>query len=299
MIRGLIGLSVCLVLGLPVAGTAAPLEGKRSPGEIVAAAPDAAWRAVDPDDLLIIELETGRVVIELSSHLAQGQVTQMKGLAREGYFDGMPFHRVIENFVAQAGDVTADRVPETVPLTIPGEFDEPAPDGLPFTPLGNPDGYAPEAGFIDGMPAARDPQTGTVWLTHCTGALAFGRDDAPDSAGTEFYIMLQPHRYLDRNLSVFGRILRGSEHIQALPRVTSYAFDTPQGGSEPAIIERLTLASALPEDDRPRLEVFDTGHPLFADLLDARRNRPEGFWVYRPDHIGLCAMPIPVRDGGS
>ena len=298
--RLMTSLTVLAALAAPVAAPAAAqadaLEGKRSYGEILEAAPADAWRTVDPADVIVIELDTGSVILELSRHLAQGQVAQMKGLAREGYFDGLPFHRVIENFVAQAGDVTQERTPETMPLTVKAEFDEPAPAGLPFAPLGNFDGYAPEAGFIDGMPAGRDPETGRVWLAHCTGALAFGRDVGPDTAGTEFYVTLQPQRYLDRNLSVFGRVLDGSEHLQKLNRVTPYPDDAPQEGGEPGIIRRLVLASDLPEAEQPGLQVFDTGHPLFAELLDSRRNRPEEFWYFRPGYVALCAMPIPVRD---
>ena len=69
---------------------------------------------------------------------------------------------------------------------------------------------------MDGFAVARDADLGREWLLHCPGAMAMARDDDPDTGSTEFYIVLDAQRYLDRNLTVFGRVLSGMEHIQAL-----------------------------------------------------------------------------------
>ncbi len=291
-------ITLCLLAGLCVTGGALAdaLPGKRSFAEILDAAPEDAWRTVDPDALLIIALETGDVIVELSPDLAQGHVAHIKGLARAGFYDGLTFYRVIDGFVAQGGDQNDERDTSPLPRTIPAEFDETPAEDLAFTPIGTPDGYAPEAGFINGFPSGRDMQANRVWHAHCAGAMAMARDEDPDTGGTEFYITLHPHRYLDRNLSVFGRVWRGMEHVQKLNRVQPTEEGGTTGEGAPGIIRSMKIASDLPETEQPRLQVFDTNSPLFPELIEARRNRPESFFHFRPDHTDICAIPMPVRD---
>ena len=75
-----------------------------------------------------------------------------------------------------------------------------------FESLPDPDLYAPEVGFLDGFPAARDRRTHTVWLAHCYGMVGAGRDDPPESDGTEMYAVIgHAPRQLDRNVALFGR----------------------------------------------------------------------------------------------
>ena len=88
----------------PGAASAQALEGKRAPSEIVASAPDDQWRTVDPAQIVVMELEHGRITIELSDVFAPNLVAQMKTLVKAGYYDGLSFYRVIEGFVAQGGD---------------------------------------------------------------------------------------------------------------------------------------------------------------------------------------------------
>ena len=267
-------------------------DAPRPVGDIMAAATDADWRTVDPENLLLMETEAGTITIELSAHLAPGHTEQMRTLAREGFFEGLSFYRVIEGFVAQGGDFADTRDIGSAKI-LEAEFEEPMPAGATFTPLTVTDGYAEQVGFIDGMPAGREG--GQVWLAHCTGAFAYGRNNERDSASTEFYITLQPQRYLDRNLSVAGRVLDGMTIAQAAPRGVIDGDPETDDFEERLKITGLQVAADLPEAARPSWQVMDDTSPLFAELMEARKARPSEFFYFRPGHVNLCQMPVPVR----
>lgn len=267
----------------------------RSISEIMGSAPDDAWISPDPDNTLYMDTERGRIVIALSEHLAPAHVVQVKTLAREGYYEGMSFYRVVHGFVAQGGDETGEVDKGSAAEALAAEFEEPMRDDIPFTPLGHADGYSDVAGYIDGMPAGQDEETGSVWLAHCTGAFAFGRENERDSASTEFYITLQPHRYLDRNMTVFGRVLYGMDVVQSFPRGQFSYGGTIADKSKWTRIDKLIVASDLPEEERVPVQYLDTSSDTFRELIGTRAARASAFFHYRHGYMDLCQMPLPVR----
>ena len=271
------------------------IEDRPTVAEILAEAPDDAWVSPRPEDTLYVETPQGRIVIALVPELAPAHAAQLRTLAREGYYDGLSFYRVPIGFVAQGGDVTGERDLGAAARTLPAEFETPLPDGLTFTPLGMDDPYAPESGFIESLPAARDPETGTAWLAHCAGALAFGREEGRDTASTEIYITLQPQRYLDRNLTVVGRVVWGFEHVDAITRNAPGNFGTMADLGEATPIVSVRLASDVPRVRRTEVELLDSASDTFRALIGARAARPSGFFYYRPNHVDLCQMPVPAR----
>lgn len=291
--------AMILSAGISLTGhaDARALEGKRGPTEIVAAAAPSDWRALEQENLLYIELEPKgrdqrRVVIALSRHFAPAHAAQIKTLARQGYYDGLSFYRVIDGFVAQGGDPFEERdIGEAVRAMTP-EFDQPLTESMGFAPLKDHDGYAAEVGFVDSLPVGVDASGKSAWLLHCMGAFAFGRWIEPDTASTEFYITLQPQRYLDRNLSVAGRVVWGMEHLQALRRV-----EPPQSREDDLgeTILSMRIGSDLPEQKRLDLEILASGTALFDEYVESRRNRPGEFFVHRPDYLDICQMAMPVR----
>ena len=194
------------------------LDGKKSSAEILAGTRLEDWRTIPAEEMLVIKLERGRVTIALSPALAPRHVAQVKKLARAGFYDGLSFYRVIDGFVAQGGDPFGEKPIGKARKSLKAEF-ETAGDRIDFAPLPDADGYAPIAGFIGAIPAGHDAAAGTFWHLHCAGAFAFGREDGRDTASTEFYIALQPQRYLDRNLSVFGRVIDGMDAADAIGAV--------------------------------------------------------------------------------
>ena len=270
----------------------------RSQTEVLESSSKADWTELDPEYTLFLEVPDGRIVISLSKSLAQGHVKQIKTLAREGYFDGLTFYRVIEGFVAQAGSKEEERGKGSAQDSLMAEFDEAYSVYQEFTPLGNGDGYAEQVGFIDGQTVGRDLKSNKVWLTHCAGALAFARATSANSANGTIYITIQPQRYLDRNLTVVGRVVWGMEHVQSIQRAAESGGGIIESPEERTKIISMKVASDVPEDDREKIEIFNTNSPLFEELIESRRNRPEEFFYHRHNYIDLCQMPIPVREIG-
>ncbi|GAB3732075.1 peptidylprolyl isomerase [Luteimonas pelagia] len=302
-----LGLALATLLGActgtqaaTIAEPAPDATPARTMGEILEAASDADWRTPDPDDVLYMELDAGRVVIELAPRFAPAHVANIRALARGGYWDGLSINRSQDNFVVQWGDAAeadADRRPlGDARGALPAEFTTPA-EGLPFTVLPDLDGWAPEVGFSAGFPAARDPATGQAWLAHCYGTLGAGRDMGADSSnGTELYVVIgQSPRQLDRNITTVGRVLQGMELLSVLPRGTG-ALGFYEDPARRTPIRSIRLASGVPAAERTDVQVLRTDTPLFAELVEARRNRRDD-WYKRPSgHIDLCNVPVPVRE---
>src|SRR5262245_9803963 len=189
---------------------------------VLAATPAARaeeFRNVDPENLVVMDLSYGRIYIELAPDFAPEHAKRFRALVRAKFYDGKSFYRVIDGFVAQGGIGEGDdkKVPEWPALK--AEFERPINNDVTFTPLGSPDLFADEVGHVDGFPVGRDWKEGRMWPLHCPGAVAMARDNDPDTGGTEFYIPIgQAPRRLDRNLTVFGRVLDGMQYVQKLNR---------------------------------------------------------------------------------
>lgn len=257
------------------------------------------WREPDPAYTLYMELDSGRVVIELAPQFAPAHVEQIRTLARNGYWDGLSIYRVQDNFVAQFGDADAEegtpQLPGAARQTLPAEFERSS-EGLTFDPIPDTDGWAPESGFVDGFPAGRDPATGSAWLAHCYGNVGAGRGNPPDSSnGGELYVVIgHAPRTLDRDITSVGKVLQGIEHLSVLPRGPA-----PMGmyadRVEHTPIRSIRLASEVDKGERTSLEVLRTDTPLFARIVETRRNR-RNEWVHRQaDFIDLCNITVPVR----
>ncbi len=142
-----------------------------------------------------------------------------------------------------------------------------------FTELPDRDGYAPQVGFIDSFPAARDPAAGRAWLAHCYGAVGVGRDNAPDTGnGAELYAVIgHAPRWLDQNVTVVGRIRQGIELLATLPRGTE-ALGYYAKPAQNVPISRVTMASDLPGQSA---HAPSGAAHRFADLCGRGRGAPQ------------------------
>ena len=296
-------LSACLCACAPfaLAATAkAPSPPKpKSMQELLDASKPSDWRTLDPDRTLYLQLATGRVVIELAPGFAPAHVANIRTLAHEHYWDGLSINRSQDNFVVQWGDPAEDDAKRksigSAKPHLPAEFTR-ASAGVPFVRLPDADGWAPQVGFSEGFPAARDPKAGRTWLAHCYGTVGAGRDTAADSSnGTELYVVDgQSPRQLDRNITVVGRVVQGMELLSVLPRGTGPLGFYEQPGQRVAI-KSITLAADLPEDQRTPLQMLRTDTALFTAVVEARRNRRDDWYKVPAGHIDLCNVPLPVR----
>jgi peptidylprolyl isomerase len=273
-----------------------------------------AWRPVDPENLVLLEVPTGTVAIELFPEAAPAHVDQLRRLVREGFYDGEYFYRVIDGHVAQAGR-EFDPLLKDVP-TVPFEAERTVgADG--FTPVGSADLFAPEAGHRSGFAVGRDGER--EWLLNCPGALGMARDDDPASGSSEIFIPLQPRRYLDRNYTIFGRVIAGMEHIHRLPRVDPFTEEETAalfGEDQPLAhqmqqfrrskldlnaIFLIKIASDLPEDGRPAYEVMDTASADWAALKESKRDYSAipAFIAPPVNKLDICSLPVPARKAGE
>lgn len=269
------------------------------PTEAVDSTPVASeWRDVAPENLVLIDTEYGTIAIELNPDFAPNHAAQFRGLASDGVYDGIRFYRVIDAFVAQGGlqdEAEIERYDNLI-----NENERPISDAA-FVPLGNADLFAPEVGHIDGFAVGRSEELGTEWLLHCPGALAMARNVDPDSGGTEFYIVLDAQRYLDRNLTVFGRVIDGMQYIQKLKRgdraVGNGVIQAPELGDE---IRSMTVAADIDADIRPAYQVQAMPSQAFEDAKTAKRVREEDFFYRKPPEIlDICGFEVPIRPAPS
>ena len=289
------------------AGDATPAHTP-SAKELLAKSKPQEWRLPDPQNLLVMQLPQGKVVIELAPDFTPLHVVNIRTMAHEHYYDNLAIVRVHDNFVTQWGDPASDDNGDKNKLkslgsaksTLPPEYTRPIDAKLPFTALPDGDVYAPEVGFSEGFPVARNKATGQEWLTHCYGMVGVGRDNDPQSgSGSELYAVIgQAPRGLDRNLAVVGRVLQGMEYLSGLPRGTGPLgfYEQP---SQRVTISSARLMSDLPEAQRSRVEVLRTDSATFAALVEAKRNRHDAFYQFPAGKVDLCSIAIPVREGST
>ena len=282
-----------------------PAKKPLTMADVLAATKPSDWHALDPQNTLYLELKSGRVVIELAPDFAPNHVANIKALVRENYFDGLAILRSQDNYVVQWGDPHADaraddkdkpRPIKTGKRTLPAEFTVALNDKIPFVRLPDVDGYAAQTGFSGDFASARDSKLGRAWLTHCYGTLGVGRDlDVDSGGGAELYVVIgNSPRWLDRNITVAGRVVQGIELLSTLPRGTG-ALGFYEKAEQRAPVERIRLAADLPAAERTNLEVLRTDTPTFTALIESRRNRRDDWYKVPAGHIDVCSVPIPVR----
>lgn len=253
-------------------------------GLMGAAPPD--WRPVDPENTLVVETTKGRVVVELRPEFAPKGVARIKRLAREGIYDGLQFHRVIDGFVAQTGNPD-NRDGGTSPHPdLPPEFSFRIPLEAAAVVVERSDA---REGLVGGTPfqavsaAEQARQTDgrlRAWGAYCPGVVGMGRQADPASANSEIFFMRAPARRLDHEYTVVGRVLTGLEAIR------SVAVGEPP--KVPDLMLKVRVAADLPEAERPRLDVMDArGSAFEARLAALKREKGAAFTV--------CDVEVPTR----
>jgi len=133
----------------------------------------------DPENTLVMQLESGPVTIRLRPDLAPEHVARIKELAREGFYDGVAFHRVIPGFMAQGGDPTGRGTGGSNKPDLKAEF-------------------------------SREP--------HVRGVCSMARTNDPNSANSQFFIVFDDATFLDNQYTVWGEVVDGMDHIDVLPQ---------------------------------------------------------------------------------
>lgn len=265
------------------------------PSQIVSSAPDDAWRSTDPENTLYMYLPAGLVVIELRPDFAPGHVERVKELTREGFYDGLNFHRVIEGFMAQGGDPKGDGTGGSDKPDLQAEFARDTQLVSGFKVIGR-DRIAPRIGYVDGMPAAAQPEAlrsfrsdkrVDLWPLHCPGVMSMARASNPHSANSQFFLMIGDSRLnLDRRYTGWGWIVDGFEATRRIVRGEPPARPTP--------IIRMRIAADVSPEDREDIEVMRTDSDEFLNYLKAAGEVNETGYVK-----DICSIRVPVRVDGK
>jgi peptidylprolyl isomerase len=235
------------------------------------------------------------VVIELAPQFAPKHVEQFSALVKKSFYDGTKFYRVIDGFVAQAGPKDrSDKDKSVSVLAIEGQFS--TNNDWSFTPVQNQDLFAEITGFKNGFALASDNK-GTAWLTHFPGTLAMARGHEADSASSNFYFVIgQAPRYLDKIMTIFGRVVYGMKHIQAIKRTSVIEGEYAVDSREYTAITQMILMADVPLNERIVIEVENTESTRFAQRLTKRRAREsEFFYKTPPPVLDVCQVPIKSR----
>ncbi len=253
------------------------------------------WRALDINNTVLLTLPHGKVVIELAPQFSPKHVAQFSALAKKSFYDGAKFYRVIDGFVAQAGPKDGSDKDKSVSLMeIEGQFS--TEKNWSFTQVQNNDLFAAITGFKDGFALASDNKD-SAWLTHCPGTLAMARSNEADSASSHFYFVIgQAPRYLDKIMTIFGRVVYGMEHIQAIKRTSVIEGEYAVDSREYTAIVSLKLMADVPVNERIIIEVENTESTSFAERLTKRRVRENEFFYQKPPPVlDVCQVSIRSR----
>mgnify|MGYP003386711707 CR=1 FL=1 len=260
------------------------------------------WRTLDLNNTVLLTLPHGKVVIELAPQFSPNHVAQYSTLVKEGFYDGEQFYRVIDGFVAQAGPQDESDKDKSVPILAIEETWNTKND-WPFAKVQTNDLFAFETGFKDGFAIARDKPSNKsddkvkTWLTHCPGTLAMARGNEPDTASSHFYFVIgQAPRYLDKIMTIFGRVVYGMNHIQAIQRTSVIEGEKAIDKSNFTSMVSMKLMSDVPVKDLILIEVENTSTPEFADKIVNRRLRENAFFYKKPPPVlDVCQVPIKSR----
>ncbi|MET3665964.1 peptidylprolyl isomerase [Caulobacter sp. 1776] len=269
---------------LALAAVSAPLQAASA--QTVAAGSD--WRTPDPNNVIVVETNKGRIIAELYPQAALNHVERVRGLVKSGFYDGLTFFRVISDFMAQTGDPQNTGMGGSDQPNLAAEFTfrrgADTPVAQSFKAGTN------ESGWVGVLPVTSQPSALAVmtadrkvatWGNFCSGVLGMARAGDPDSANSQFFFMRQPNASLDKTYTAFGRVLQGLDVVRNI-KVGEPAPD-PQDK-----MLSVKLLADLPADKRPSVQVMDTRSAAFKALVAKRQAELGGSFTN-------CDVDVPVQ----
>ncbi|WIY68018.1 peptidylprolyl isomerase [Aquidulcibacter paucihalophilus] len=265
-------------------------------GPVVAQTASPEWRTIAPENLLIIDTAKGRILIELEPRMAPLSVERIRTLADQGFYDGLKFHRVISDFMAQTGDPLGTGEGGSELPDIDGEFQFRRGRDLGFVNVAT--GQAGLLGFAGSMPVFTQPDAQMMVTADfktaaqalfCPGVLGMARNQDPHSANSQFFIMTGSNESLNGLYAPFGRVLAGLDVVRALKPGAEAANGRVE---DPDLMTRARTAAALPERQRPVVRVRTTSSPAFTAMVEQVRTE-------RGARFTVCDIqPIAEVTGG-
>ena len=260
---------------LAMAAPAAAQPSKPNPAApVAAAAPSAAdWRTPNPDDLMVIDTNKGRIIVEMLPEVAPAHVQRLKELARAGFYDGRSFFRVIDDFMAQTGDPKDNGTGGSDKPDLQQEF---------LFRLGSDSGLVQAAdqnvsqvGFIKSLPVmSQSPMLMALtadgkisaWPLYCPGVAAMARGQGEDSANSQFFLMRHAYPSLEKRYTGWGRVISGLDVVRAIKVGEPVA--APQDK-----MDKVRILADIPAAERPKVRVIDPNSAWFKAEIESVRNR--------------------------
>ena len=261
------------------AAAAAALTAPAQPGA-------GDWRTPNPDDVLVIDTNKGRIIVEMLPEIAPAHVQRLKELTRSGFYDGRAFFRVIDNFMDQTGDPQDDGTGGSDKPDLAQEF---------LFRLGQDSGFVQAAdqnvsqvGFIKSVPVmSQSPMLMAMtadgrisaWPLYCPGVAAMARAQDPDSANSQFFLMRCAYPSLEKRYTGWGRVIAGLDVVRAIKVGEPVA--APQDK-----MDKVRILADIPAAERPKVRVIDPGSAWFkAEIANVRSRMGADFTA--------CEIRIP------
>jgi len=282
-----------VLLAAAFAALATTASAQKAPAAPAAApqpaAPAAAdWRTPKAEDVLVIDTNKGRIIVEMVPEVAPLWTTRMRELALEHFYDGLTFFRVIEDFMAQTGDPENRGTGQSSKPNLNAEFQFRRGPETPFVLAV--DQAVAEVGFIKSLPVTtqsmmlapmtRDGKVSGYGL-FCPGVGGAARGEEENSANSQFFLMRAHYPRLERRYTAWGRVIAGQDVVNAIK--VGEPVPDPQDK-----MERVRLLSDIPEKDRPKIRVIDPAGKWFkAEIARAQTAGGANFTA--------CDVSIPVE----
>jgi len=246
------------------------------------------WRTPDPNNVIVVETNKGRIIAELYPQAAPNHVERVRSLVKSGFYDNLTFFRVISDFMAQTGDPQNTGMGGSDQPNLTAEFTFRRGADLPLAAsvkVGS-----GETGWIDALPVSSQNSALAVmtadrkvasWGNFCPGVLGMARAGDPDSANSQFFFMRQANASLDKTYTAFGRVLQGVEVVRNIK--TGEPVPDPQDK-----MLSVKLLADMPADKRPKIQVMDTRSAAFKALVVKRQAEQGGSFTN-------CDVDVPVQ----
>jgi len=253
---------------------------------------EADWRMVAPENLLVVDTPKGRILAELDPRVAPLSVERVRTLANQGFYDGLKFHRVIPNFMAQTGDPLGTGAGGSELPDLPAELNFRRGRAADFGVV--PNVNANVNAVFGSIPIQTQPDA-QMFVTadakvaaqglFCPGVLGMARASDLNSANSQFFFMTGANPSLNGLYTPFGRIVSGLDVVKSLTTGSA----TEDGRVEnPDVMTRVRMASALPEAERPVVRVMLPTASAFAARIQYKRGT-------RGTNFNLCDVDVPAE----
>lgn len=248
---------------------------------------DPGYRELDPQNTLVIDTTKGQVVVEMYPQLAPHHAERMTTLARQGFYDGIIFHRVIEDFMAQTGDPQGTGQGGSTLPDLKAEFTVRKDSTFPMKVVQRQGGK--DIGYLGAMPVqSQVPELAAItidgktqaWGLYCQGVLGMARDNSPDSGNSQFFLMRGANDVLEKRYTAFGTVVSGLDVVRKIKI------------GEPAVnpdkMTKVRVLADIPEAERPKIEIMDTNSPQFQAVVDAKIKE-------LGTNFSPCDVTVPVK----